>query len=200
MTASWRQHTKRLRGLRTPRSGLAHSTLHDAANDDAKDSATLAEEKASRLVQVALALMTVTLALGAFQLQFALDRSVIWLLTLVPIAAAIGCLALSAIEALQIDRVGYYQTATPADLVQPGLAPEAAVLDAEDRGRKLARWTAKNKLTDLMQARAWFSRGLVALVVAALLGAGLRAGAAYSADRPAAPSATTTTTTPSRRP
>jgi hypothetical protein len=163
------------------------------ANDDAKDSARVAEEKAARLVQVALALMTVSLALGAFQLQFALDRSALWLLTLLPIAFAMLCLVLSAVEALQLDRVGFYQTAQLGDLVQTGAETDVAIIDVEERGRTLARWTARNKHTDLMQARAWFSRGLVALIIAAMFGAGLRAGAEFTSQGQTRTTTSTTT-------
>lgn len=169
------------------------------ANDDAVGAAKSAEDKASRLVQVALALMTVTLALGAFQVTFALDRSWVWLWSLIPIAFALSCLSLAAFEALQIDRVGFYRTAKPADLAElASHSSNAAIVAAEEDGRLLARWTSNNKHTDLMQARAWFSRGLITLIAAALLAASLRAGSdAYAAPtKPTTPS--TIATAPSK--
>jgi hypothetical protein len=165
------------------------------ANDDAKHAASVAEEKAARLLQTALALMTVSLALGAFQLQYALDRTPIWILSLIPIGLAILQFALSAAESLQIDRVGLYQTAEPGDLVREGIGTNAGPLAAEERGRKLARWTAQHKHSDLMQARAWFTRGLLALIIAASLAVGLRAGTDFSTshDSHQPPGATTPT-------
>lgn len=44
--------------------------------------------------------------------------------------------------------------------------PQAVLVAHEEVGRVLARWTAKNKISDLMQARAWFTRGLTALIIA----------------------------------
>ena len=52
---------------------------------------------------------------------------------------------------------------------------DAAVLASEYQGLQLARWTSNHKHTDLMTARAWFSRGLAALLVAAVLASGARA-------------------------
>jgi glutathione synthase/RimK-type ligase-like ATP-grasp enzyme len=151
------------------------------AHDDAAEGAKTAEEKANRLVQVALALLTVTLALGTFQLKFALDRSWVWLWSALPVALALTFLALAAFEALQVDRVGMYIRPKPADLVDLGSrSPEAIVLAREEEGRRLAQWTSDNKHDDLMQARAWFTRGLAAVLCASLLAATLRASASTS--------------------
>jgi hypothetical protein len=146
------------------------------AHDEAKSGAKVAEDKASRLVQTALALLAITLAVGAYQVQFALDRSLPWILSMAPIIAALACLALAAFEALEIDRVGMYRHPTAADLSRRGSQdPRAELIAEEEIGRRLARWTSMNKHSDLMQARAWFSRGLAALIVAGLLAAISRA-------------------------
>lgn len=49
------------------------------ARESAEGNARTAEDKASRLVQVLLALLTITLALGTYQLEFALKRPAPWL-------------------------------------------------------------------------------------------------------------------------
>jgi hypothetical protein len=151
------------------------------AHDGAADAAKTAEDKANRLVQVTLALLTVTLALGAFQLKFALDRSWVWLWSALPVTLALAFLALAAFEALQIDRVGMYIGPKPEHLVNLGSrSPEALLLAREEEGRRMAQWTSDNKHRDLMQARAWFTRGLAALLCAGVLAATLRASAGTS--------------------
>lgn len=148
------------------------------ANEAARDAVVAAETKANRLLQLALALLALGLAVGAYQLAFALQRSLIWLLTLLPVGTALLCLALAAFESGEIDRVGFYRETQPSDL--DGVAPSGVAtvtLEIEEFGRQLTRWTARNKLSDLMQARAWLTRGLVAL-----LAAGLTAGACRAAS------------------
>jgi hypothetical protein len=120
-----------------------------------------------------------------------MDCSLPWLLSLGPIVAALVCLSLAAFEALEIDRVGMYRHPTANDLSGRGLLDAPALLIAEEElGRRLARWTSIKKHSDLLQARAWFSRGLAALIVAALLAAIGRA-----AMNDPAPSLTTTSST-----
>lgn len=148
------------------------------ANLAAQESAGTAEDKASRLVQVNLALITVAIALATFQLTAALGMEWYRILLVVPALAAMSLLVLAAAEALEIDRVGIYGHAQPGDLQQRlGRTRVALAVEAEERGRQLARWTANHKLTDLMQARAWFSRGLAALLLA-----GLIAGTTFALD------------------
>lgn len=163
------------------------------AHDEAKSGAKVAEEKASRLVQIALALLTITLAVGTFQVQFALDHSPPWILSLLPIIAALVCLTLAAFEALEVDRVGVYGHPKAGDLARRGVQDTRAVVIAEEeRGRRLALWTSSNKHSDLMTARAWFSRGLAALIVASIL-AGV--GRAAVDDPASEPTRTTSSTT-----
>jgi glutathione synthase/RimK-type ligase-like ATP-grasp enzyme len=148
------------------------------ANDEAKASSKAAEEKASRLTQTALAAVAVGTAMGGYQTGFAIEHGGWAVLTLLPVALAIGCLAIAAFEAVEIDRVGFYEHPSGEDLSQVGPGdPLAAVLEREERGRVLASWTSRKKHTSLMQARAWFSRGLVALLVA-----GLVTGATWGAN------------------
>lgn len=165
--------------------------LAKAANQEARDTAAKAEEKASRLVQLGLALLALALAVGAYQLTFDLKRTPWYRPTLIPVAFAIIFLALATFEAVEIDRVGFYRSAEPADFDGVGSAAAPAVqLEIEEYGRALARWTANRKLSDLMQARAWLARGLLALIVAALT-AGISRGA--STDHNSTPPTTTST-------
>jgi len=154
------------------------------ANDLASLAARTAEEKAARLVQTALALLTISIALAAFQLDFALERSPAWLISLVPVTLSTVFLAISAFEALQVDRVGFYRYAALGDLISTdGKSGLVAVLKSEEHGRQLAIWTSNRKHTDLMQARSWFTRGLLSLIVAGLLAA-LSVGLDIGSDSP----------------
>lgn len=150
------------------------------AHEQAKAAAQGAEDKAGRLVQVALALLTIALALGAFQATLALERSWPWLLSLGPASAALISLALAAFEGTEIDRVGIYQHPSGEDLAGvTARDPVAILIEKEEAGRRLARWTSTHKHSDLMQARAWFTRGLAALIAAALIAGFSRAAAPH---------------------
>lgn len=141
------------------------------ANDEARVGAKTAEDKAARLVRTALATLTIVTALIGYELQFVVGRGAWWYLLLVPAAGAFVCLAIAGFEATEIDRVGFYRSATGQDLAGPGpREPIVSVIEQEDIGRRLARWSSGHKHTALMQARAWFSRGLVSLVAALIVG------------------------------
>lgn len=142
------------------------------ANDEAKAGAKAAEDKAARLAQTALATVAVATAIGGFQVGFALERSAWFVMLILPVATAVGCLAIAAFEAVEIDRVGFYDNASAQDLAPVG--PKSAIASAVEReeiGRQLARWSSRQKHTSLMQARAWLSRGLVLLLLAAVVAA-----------------------------
>ena len=82
------------------------------------------------------------------------------------------CLALAAFEAIEIDRVGFYRHPTRQDLAEPGPRhPIVRVIEQEDIGARLAAWRSQRKHTALMQARAWFTRGLVFLLAAGIVAA-----------------------------
>jgi hypothetical protein len=171
------------------------------ANDEAKAGAKAAEGKAARLTQTAIATLAVATAIGAYQVGFLVDREDWWWLTVLPCAGALACLGLAAFEALEIDRVGFYDHPTAIDLAEPGSRdPIIGVLEREEIGRHLASWSSENKHTALMQARAWFSRGLVLLVLAAVVAVVCRgvSTAEQARDDPSnsAPTSSSTTLAP----
>ena len=142
------------------------------ANDEAKAGAQAAEDKAGRLVRTALTTLAVATALFGYQLRFALEHSLWWLSLLIPVSGAFACLVIAAFEAYEIDRVGFYQHAKGQDLVEPvprdSIVP---VIEKEEVGRRLAKWSSVQKHTALMQARAWFTKGLTLLVAAVIVAA-----------------------------
>ncbi len=140
------------------------------ANDQSRERVSVTENKANRTGQTALTLLGFAVALGSYQGTVALNGSKLLFLLIVPSIAAVIFLSLAAIEAFEIDRVGFYAQGSLNDL-----GPTAndgsivTVIKSEARGRQLSNWTAEKKLTDLMQARAWMSRGLASVIVAALV-------------------------------
>ena len=102
-----------------------------SAREAAEDAARSAEDKASRLVQVALVLATVSMALGSFQLTFALQRSWPWVFSLIPVVATLCCLAVAAFEGLLVDRVGFQQAQRTALTGPRGPTTSVGALDRE---------------------------------------------------------------------
>ena len=71
------------------------------------------------------------------------------------------------------------------------------VIEEEEVGRRLASWSSQQKHTALMQARAWFTRGLtflVAAVIAAAISWAFDAADSSPAPTPAPKQEPTTTT------
>lgn len=137
------------------------------SHDEAARAASVAEEKASRLLRTSLALLAI--ALAAVPLQMAAGSTLFNLaLVAIPIAA-VAFLSIAAFRSTQIDRVGIYWAPRLSDLDGRSSEPLLAILEQEERGRYLARWTAEHKLTELLQAQAWFTRGLMALIVAGVV-------------------------------
>ena len=153
------------------RSSAALSVVR-RANNEAKAGVKAAEDKAARLSRTALTTLALTTALIGYQLQFALTRASWWFVFLTPVVGAFFCLALAAFEAIEIDRVGFYRHPTGRDLAEPGpTEPIVKVIEQEEIGRRLAAWSSQHKHTALMQARSWFTRGLVLLLAAGIVAA-----------------------------
>ena len=138
------------------------------AHDAAALAVSVGEAKASRLLQTSLALVVLGLAL--IPLQFSSFSLIGKALTALPFASVV-LLSIAALEASQIDRVGIYSTPRLSDLKGKQLGLGVAVVEAEERGRFMARWTADHKLTELLNAHAWFTRGLTALILSGLVAA-----------------------------
>ncbi len=124
----------------------------------ARERAQAAEEKAARLLNLSLVLLGVSLGVTKTLLAAWTPLD----LFMVPSWLSIFFFALSAMGAWGIDHVGKY--IYPEHTEDP-----ISALSAEDLGAQAAQWTADRKLDDLLQARAWLTRGFVALLIAALL-------------------------------
>jgi len=136
--------------------------------------AKVAEVKAQGLMQTSLALLTLAIAVGGFQVTYISDEASGWQppLFLIPTCLSIAFLVFAGIEALEITRVGMYWPPVTADLIGEGDI-RRKLIEAELRGSVIADWTAGHKVNALLQARAWFSRGLVFLLMAALISIGM---------------------------
>ena len=132
-----------------------------------------AEARAERLVQRGLSLIAIDfLLVGYLANRFQAREYALgwWCVGLAFPIAALAMLGLCVIQAIGVDRVGFVE---PAD---PG---RAAVLPSRNQVRNLvlqeaeaaqtANWTARHKLNEVLQARAWFSRGFAALVLSGLV-------------------------------
>lgn len=140
---------------------------------DAQTAAATTEGKASRLLGTTVTLLTASVALTALQLRASththgVARAVLVAAAL-PAATACVLLVLSAVRALDADlRVGVYGTISAQVQFEHGRRGE---LEKATVGASLSQWTARHKATALMDARAWFTRALLA----AVLGLGLAA-------------------------
>ena len=151
----------------------SHAEAYEFARDArerAEQRVAVAIEKASRLVSLSLTLLTLSLALLAYQADL-LDASSLswWWATMIPTVAAVLSFSGAVVVALDADRPGLQLAAAVDRLVGPGVSFVATRLQWEERARQLASWTARNKFTTFLRARSWFSRGVVLLFVSAVV-------------------------------
>jgi hypothetical protein len=149
---------------------------------EARAAAGVAEAKASRLLTPSVALLTGSIALVALQLRSAVTATTPAGLLLLLLCAAPGTVAvtfvfISILRALDADtRVGIYSSAGAAQLVNRDVT---ALLREEYEAAERARWTARQKTTRLMYARAAISRAIVFLVIALILAASTTVATGY---------------------
>jgi len=145
------------------------------AHDLERERAQLLEAKATGMVTLCLTLLATALALGGYQVGILRGaHRPNWLL-IVPAALSVACLVFAAITSLEVQRVGIYQW----EGAEPfGRDPDGrlGIVRAEETGRQLARWTAGIKVNGYLQARAWLSRAIVALIASAIVTIGMATG------------------------
>ena len=141
-----------------------------AAREYRQNAVAEAEEKASRLLTPTVTLLAACAALSAYQLAKAHTAAhpLLDSLAAVPAALALLFFTISALRSLDTDvRVGYYRF---AELTHASAEGREAFLRESIRlevlGAYWAKWSGAQKKGSLMQARAWFSRGVVFLVTA----------------------------------
>ena len=136
------------------------------------------EQRATRLTQTALTLMTLAfLAAGfvAVRLRVIDAPLAVWMPAVLVAVAPIVLLGMSLLQSLGVDRVS---------LVDPPEPGPAAAFDGVDEQRRdlvrqevraaaTANWTAGKKVNEFLQARAWLTRAVTALIVSGVLAAGI---------------------------
>lgn len=141
------------------------------AHDEAKHSVKIIEEKGNRLARTSLTVLGFAFALGIFVLRdmvFFHSFPVWWWIIFGSIyLISLLILLIATFQSLQLDRVGFYHHPIGKEIIDlTGKNFLKKIIEEEERGRQLATWTSCKKVSDLMQARAWFSRGLAFFVVA----------------------------------
>lgn len=166
-------------GLKPPTPQLDWITADIAEHPDALDQTRrahdlqlsrvdLLEQKGAAIVTLSLGLLTLALAVGGYQLGYLRrhEHAHWWLL--MPAGLSVCFLVLATISGLEIQRVGVYQSVGAEPIGTPP-GGRLALVREEEVGRRLAQWSAGIKVDGFLQARAWLSRALVALIAAALV-------------------------------
>lgn len=147
-------------------------------HDQAEARTALAEQRAERLAQRALTLLALAFVLVGSQASTLKTNGAPWWLWLVAMGVggfAIAMLTIAAIQAIGVDRVGYAQPADPGEaaVLDEVPAQRRALASQEIRAAEMANWTARNKVNEFLQARAWLTRGITALILSATCGVGI---------------------------
>jgi hypothetical protein len=195
--------------------GALTPVVLDAArrrHDQAEIRIAVAEQRSERLAQRALTLLALAFVAVGYQASTLRDQEapvLLWALALLFGGSAIAMLAIAAIEAIGVDRVGYTQPADPGEAAtySDEGAQRRSLAMQEHRAARMANWTARHKVNEFLQARAWLTRGITALVLSGVLGVAIWTCSgdtteAPKDDGPAAgangPPRTTTSPTPAR--
>jgi hypothetical protein len=142
--------------------------------DSAHAAAATTEGKASRLLTPTIVLLAGMVTLSTFELRASAKAGhilprVLLAIGVVPAVVAVIYLLVCAVRALDTDtRVGLYGNVTGHRRASGG---RRAHLEEQHRAAVLAEWTSKKKASRLMDARAAFSRALVAVALALAIGA-----------------------------
>jgi hypothetical protein len=179
--------------------GADTATLLDAArrrHDQAEARIEKAEARAARLVQVALSLLAIAFVVtgyGANRLRDIHAPVLVWMLCAAVSAATLICLALALIQGVGVDRVGFVQPASPSEAADfPTAEAQRRNLSVQEyKAAKMANWTARAKVNEFLQARAWLTRGVTGLVICGACAAALWATTSPTDSSPIPPTTTT---------
>lgn len=147
------------------------------AREHAEARIASAEGRGTRLTQTGLTLLASVLAITGFQASRLRSAHVAlaWWLLLIPSVAAIGALGLVVVQAIGIDGVAAVGGFSASDVAQKESVDERRreQICQEIYAAEVADWTAQNKLDEVLKARAWLTRAIVAQVVAAVVAAAI---------------------------
>lgn len=146
-----------------------HEFVH-AARERAEERASLPIEKAARLISLNLTFLTLSLALAAFQVDQLVGSSRgWWWIAAPPTAGAILCFSVAVIMGMDVDRPGLQYNPPMRRLLNSSEPFAIARLRFEEQARVTADWTARYRFQSFLSARAWFSRGLVLLLISTVV-------------------------------
>jgi len=181
------------------------ATLVDAAKakaDAADKRVDTADTRAAALVDNTWKLLAIAFAASGFEAVRLKAMNAGWLACLVPAVSglfAIGSLVMALLIATGVARVGLVW---PLDLQElsdrdPDVQAREMIVQL-DRSAAIANWTAKHKLSEFLQARAWFTRGVCSLIVLGLCAVAIFTSTTEPAApaKPDSPTTSSATTTP----
>jgi hypothetical protein len=138
----------------------------------AADRGTTAEARAQRIVQVGLTMLTVAFVVAGFTASRvrAGDAAGWWWIAVAVTIVPILLLALTITQAVSVDRVGYVHPAEPGPAAASDDEDEQRrnLIRQEARAALMANWTARHKVNEFLQARAWLTRSIAALGAAGI--------------------------------
>ena len=176
----------------TSEPGASTAEVLEAARrrrEQAEDRGRTAEARAQRIAEIGLTLMTVAFLIAGFAATRlrAADSAALWWIVVPVTIAPILLLALTITQAISVDRVGYVHPAEPGPAATAGDEEEQqrrSLVLQEARATLMANWTARHKVNESLQARAWLTRS-----IAALASAGVAACLVWLLVEPADPAA-----------
>jgi glutathione synthase/RimK-type ligase-like ATP-grasp enzyme len=135
-----------------------------------------AEVRCGKIGTLAMTLLTLAFAVTVFSATRLQDRGALisWqALLLLPGLCAVTALSLAALQGLTGDHsVRLADGSEPEGLFSGSLDERhRATAEAHHRAAFIADWSADKKLSEALQARAWLTRGIVALLLAGVVGA-----------------------------
>lgn len=148
--------------------GASSAAILDAArrrHDQALDRSEKAEARAQRIVQTGLTLLALSFIVVGFEanrLRSADAPLWAWIAVLVLDGATIGMLALAIVQAISVDRVGFFHPANPGKAAQhkDDAAMRRDLALQEELAASMANWTGGKKVNEFLQARAWLTRAI----------------------------------------
>lgn len=137
-------------------------------HEQAESRATSAEGRAQRITQTALPLLAIAFAVAGFiatRLHEANGPIWAWLVALAAPLGAIVMLSITIVQAVGVDRVGYVGPPDPGEaaVYVDDCDQRRNLAGQEARAALMANWSARRKVNEFLQARAWLTRSLVAL-------------------------------------
>lgn len=141
--------------------------------DAASERLVAGEKRSEGIFDAAWKLLAVGLAATGFEAARLRANAVplpLVAMALLPNVAMVICLGLAALQGLTTsNRVGIMWQLEIEDIAEAGDNCERAKLKDYWHGAQTIDWVASRKLDDFLQAQAWLSRGIVALVVSGLI-------------------------------